>query len=1281
MNVNENQLDNWVRGNAEDAQGVIVELVWRLVSASSPTPRARRFPLGDSIGQPGADGFLDATVAYNPFVPAGKSFWEIGTGEKPGKKATSDYKDLVEATPEDVRKDSTFIFVTPLSGRHETKWAGSWKPDARERWLSDRKKRNEWRDVVALGGTEIIDWLRSFPSVDIWLARRMGLPVQQMETLDGRWNLLRTIGSPPPLPPELFLANRDDAAVKLRDFFNGDNLQLRLETHYPDQLVDVVASTIATLDAETRADVLGRSVVVSGADAFDAMMSYRERHVLVADFDLADANSASVHLLQKAKLARHAVIFAAPPGGLPHTNRTTIPNPKPHQIQEVLEKAGYPKERARMLAQKSSGNIGALLRFLQHLSLSPEWAEPTTAGDLVIADLIGGWNEGSATDTEAVESVLGKPYGEWIASLREVALRPSTPLTQRNGIWKVVSRYEAWYALGPAVFDRHLQSTRELAVKVLSERDPQFDLAPDDRYAAAIYGKKLRYSASLRAGLANTLALLGNHTAALTSTSVGAATRTAALAVRDILQNADGILWASLGDLLPLLAEASPSVFLELVESALKQEPSPFDYLFAQEGDGLMRTTYVSGLLWALETLAWDSALLPRVILALGELAARDPGGKWTNRPDRSIRTILLPWHPQTTASVQKRTDAVRALLTEQPEVGWKVLLTLLPDAHQVTSGTRRPAWQTTIDESWSETVSMADYREQTTAYAEIALGEALIRPGRLSELVERIDDLPPTAYEKALEFLTSPRVAQLDDDTRTTVWSALTAFVSKHRRFPDAEWALSPEQVSRVAGIADSLAPSAAHHRHRRLFTQREYELYDPGDNWKQQQAVLAETRTEAVSEIVSTSGIDGAIAFALTVETPWRVGFALGTLDVTGASSHIFPRLLQGGREPAAQFVEGFVRGQFSKGGWQWVDSLDASTWHRSEIGVLFSCLPFTQEAWDRVSRLLGADEAPYWKIASANPFEARTSLRPAVSHLLDHGRPTAAIQCLDRMRHEKEPLESAMIVRALLDAVRADDQQRELDTHAVVELIAFLQEDKAAPRNETMIVEWAFLPLLDGHHGHARPRLLEESMASDPAFFCDVIRMVFKPSDEGAIPDEAADAEEKPTEDEEVSARRESRARNAYRLLSQWQLPPGAEGQGRYDGAKLVSWLDGVRARCTASGHLGIAMTYVGHVLTYVPSDPDGLWIHRAAADALNQREAADMRDGYSTQLYNSRGVHGFSAGKAERNLADRYRKRAEDVEAAGYTRLGSTLRERAASYDRAAEREAARDPFDD
>ena len=115
--ITENQLDDWARSHAEDAQGLVVELVYRLVAASCPRPIQRRFPLGDSIGQPGPDGTLNTRQGYAPFVPEGHSLWEIGTGLNAGRKATTDYRCLTASVPAEEREQSTFVFVTPMSGR------------------------------------------------------------------------------------------------------------------------------------------------------------------------------------------------------------------------------------------------------------------------------------------------------------------------------------------------------------------------------------------------------------------------------------------------------------------------------------------------------------------------------------------------------------------------------------------------------------------------------------------------------------------------------------------------------------------------------------------------------------------------------------------------------------------------------------------------------------------------------------------------------------------------------------------------------------------------------------------------------------------------------------------------------------------------------------------------------------------------------------------------------------------------------------------------------------
>lgn len=203
-----------------------------------------------------------------------------------------------------------------------------------------------------IDGTKLVDWLHQFPPVELWLGQTIGLPVQQLETPEQRWNLVSSIGEPPPLTPQLFLSGREDACAKLKEMVSGTLVQLKLATHFPDQVVDFVSAYLAALDDETRADVAGRWLVVSGADAWNAMASQREKLVLIADSTLDLSGDAGTKLIQKARRSGHAVIFGGAAGGIPDPASAPLRAPRTHQVQQALEQAGYSEERARTLAQK-----------------------------------------------------------------------------------------------------------------------------------------------------------------------------------------------------------------------------------------------------------------------------------------------------------------------------------------------------------------------------------------------------------------------------------------------------------------------------------------------------------------------------------------------------------------------------------------------------------------------------------------------------------------------------------------------------------------------------------------------------------------------------------------------------------------------------------------------------------------------------------------------------------------------------------------------------------------
>lgn len=145
------------------------------------------------------------------------------------------------------------------------------------------------------------------------------------------------------------------------------------------------------------------------------------------------------------------------------------------------------------------------------------------------------------------------------------------------------------------------------------------------------------------------------------------------------------------------------------------------------------------------------------------------------------------------------------------------------------------------------------------------------------------------------------------------------------------------------------------------------------------------------------------------------------------------------------------------------------------------------------------------------------------------------------------------------------------------------------------------------------------------------------------------------------------------NAYRLLQNWKTPPGTLMSGDFDGAAFDGWLGNTLAQCKESGHLEVASTHIGQVLIYAPPDPNGLWIHRTVAEALNRRDNKRLRAGMHLGFANSRGFHSVDpSGEPERELAAQYRAKAEDVENAGFQRLAAELRALSDSYEREAER---------
>ncbi|MEZ8450363.1 hypothetical protein AB6C66_05940 [Vibrio splendidus] len=888
-----------------------------------------------------------------------------------------------------------------------------------------------------------------------------------------------------------------------------------------------------------------------------------------------------------------------------------------------------------------------------------DWNLHSSASKLAIAMLLGSWNETNQSDKEVVSQIVGEEYNTWIIDLREILHLHDTPLTFRNGIWEFKDRLGLWQYLSGRLFDDHLNAFKANAISVLSENDPSFDLPSDERYAAAIHGKVLPHSGHLRTGLSETLALLGSQHTTLENCSPGKAESIAVLSIRELFDSSDWLRWGSLNSLLPTLSEAHPSEFLSAVENAISATPSPFDTLFEQEDTGLFGRNYITGMLWALESIAWDETHLSRATVVLAEIASHDPGGNWANRPGNSLTDIFLPWMPHTLASLEKRKVALKTICMEQPEVAWKLLESLLPNQHSSTSGTHRPIWRNIFPENWEKGATNSEYWELSRFCAELLVQQAELDVTKLASLAGKYNLLPSPASEALREKLTSEYCLNLREEERLSIWNKLCDLVGRHRRFPEAEWSLSDELLSPLEDIAKKLAPNTPSLLHRRLFSTSNSYLYEGKGDWKEKQENIFEVRKVAIEDILAEGGLEKVLEFSLKVDNPHTIGTILADFDRTDFDKKMLPRLLDIKEQKLCSLIASYVWNRRYLGDWLWFDNLNKSEWELKQVSNLLCALPFDKNAWERVVLLLGKDEGNYWQNIKINTYSVKDDTEYALVKLLENDRPKAAIDILSSNIDDKAHINHALACDALLALVRTDEQSGEIESYHITQVIKYLQESAETDENKLFEVEWAYVSLLD-EYNECSPVTLENRLASTPSFFCELIHLIYRAT--GVNANTAEPTQQSP-----------SIARNAYRLLSVWSIVPGTQTNGEFIPEEFLEWLTIMEEMVKKSGHYDVALAQLGDLLVHSPAEADGLWIHPVIAGAMNSKERSSLRDGYRSGVFNSRGVHTIDPeGKPERALADKYRGRANEVENAGYHRLALILREIADGYDRDAER---------
>ena len=932
----------------------------------------------------------------------------------------------------------------------------------------------------------------------------------------------------------------------------------------------------------------------------------------------------------------HRVVVALGRADSASIGTLTVPRLSRDEAAKALIAAGVSEDRARDLAILARRSLTS---FRRKLALSPEvqqpeWARPDEARPLLPAMLAGAWSDGKEADRQALATLAQAPYEEFSETLVRWSNESDAPVRRIGDAWFVISKEDAWSLLARYVTRGDLERFEEVVLDVLAMPDPRFDLPDDRRWMAGALGHSPRHSSLLREGIAETLAVTGARGDTVGVSAGASASEYTVRWVRLLLEraNADWRVWASLSGVLALLAEAAPDTFLAGVEKGLAGEQPVLMRLFADQGDPLFSSAPHTGLLWALETLAWSAEHLGHAAVLLAKLARLDPGGKLDNRPQGSLRGIFLLWHPQTAASLAQRLRVIDTLRKREPEVAWRLLRQLLPEGHSIAANTPRPRLR-----EWAPdpvpSVTRGEYAKGVAEVVTRMLADVGESGSRWGDLIEALAAVPVDQHETILSRLGDMDADRLEPADRALVWNALRRLISQHRSYSDAGWALPSERVDRLDEVYRRFEPREPVGRFAWLF--RDWpELPDvrEGDVGGHQEAV-AEARLEAVRAVHATTGLEGLLRLATQVEQPGELGATLGGSELfEEEEDDVLRECLTVEDAAVAQFARGFASGRLRSRGREWAEAKLSGlgrAWSSAQRADLLACLPCDRRTVDVVEGSDPETQHRYWR--SVNPYWIREAgdVERAARKLLEHDRPYVAVKLLALYARRDKSLPAGLIAETLEAAIRiSPEEDRPLGhlPHDVSQLLDVLEASNDVAATRIAGLEWAFLPIL-GRHERA-PKVLQRELARNPDFFAELVTRVFRA--EGEDPRAASEEDQ-------------ARVRRGYELLDTWRTVPGTGDDGTIDVEGLKDWVRRARTAMIATGHGGVGDRRIGQVLSGSPSGSDGTWPHPAVRDVIEEVQSAELEGGFEVGVYNSRGVtsrHPAEGGAQERQLAARY-----------------------------------------
>lgn len=1217
--IDSTDLRNWA--NRRDCQETLPLLVRKLIRSTSKTIQSIKFPSGESILLGGWDGTLDVTDETD-YIPSGISLWEFGTSKDPKGKADDDYAKRVLNPLGYNPAKSTFIFVTPRI----------WQ-NAKE-WVEEKKKDGIWKDIRVINSEILEEWIELAPTVGAWLAKKEHIgkyPSEGIQPTDDFWEEW-TSGTKFKLNAEILLGGRKEQQIKVIEGLKSPSIYAVQGISREESLAFIIACVKE--NSEIEEDFFSRSIIVDSIDAFRELTVHDKPLILIPRFE-------DIGVVNRAVQKGHTVIYPLGADSASNwTNKIFLSQIDRESFVSALMKIGMTKEFAERFSKESARNITVLRRQLEFERTIPAWALPENVSEIIPALIVGRWDENFENDRNIISQIAGDSYENYSKKLTRWLLTHDSPIVKIGSTWRLTSPFDAWANSSKNLTRSDFDMLNKSAKEILSEIDPSFHLEPEQRYMASVYGKNREFSAWIREGVIQSLILTSIFGDKLKFDLPLKAELWVDKIVAELLSTENPEMWKSFEGTLPLIAEASPTAFLEAVEKHLGIEKSPIASLFEEDPGFLTAQSYHTGLLWALENLAWFPQFLSRSALILARLSAIDPGGSLSNRPINSLSEIFKSWHFQTLASFDERMQVLKLVSEREPEIAWTILIRMLPDSMRgVAHPTHKTRWRM-FELETEKPISWNEIYDTHSAVVDLLISIFDYSEAKLSKLIDDADKLSNGDRDKVLMFVENvlPEVKHAEH----LAWHTTRKTLYEHRSHPDAVWAIPESELVRFEKLYEALKPTDVIDNTIWMFNDQ-WPNFPGGyiyksDTHDDQERLIRDKRIEGLTGIYEKYGIEKILKLTSDVKESWILGDILGYI-VNEDEEIIKVCNLLNKENNDLKFIQSFICRKSFLNNIEWVLSLynNLQTLGFSNIALskLLLSLNPTQQLWDFIETTNEEIIREYWKKIYPRFYGLNAEEKMfGLNKLIENCRFLTAVHVCSRFSEE---ISSEKIVEILRRAgTEKSDEQVQLDSYEINRLFETIDKRNDVDQNTLIQLEWWFLPVLGSYGNNQKPKRLHDELSRNPVFFMDVLKWIYKSDDETKM-----EEQKNGLTDEQI----QDRARQAYKLLDSWKNIPGVDETWKIDIDFLKNWVTKVRELASEYGRLEAADIYIGQVLAQYPEKQGKVWPPDELCDLIETLKSESLNRSFSSATFNKRSFSSrgpFDGGDIERGKAAYFKK---------------------------------------